>query len=88
MGRKTKAYIVYNNTFIAEIKTDLKNGSKIKIGPYVSEEKFGLKKELVLCKSKTAKISRNKKWMGYQRVSFFYAKEIKPKEFVILCEGF
>lgn len=59
---KTAAYIINNNTVIATVNTELKNGSFVKFSNKKIIESINASREFNLVNAQTGKISRTKKW--------------------------
>ena len=79
----SKAYIINNNTIVAVVDTELKNGSIVKFSSVKSEEKLNANMEYNLVDASTCKISRAKKWSKDSRFVQKYAESLNDDQFYI-----
>lgn len=80
---QTKAYIINNDELIAEIMTDLKNGTDVRISEQTSYD--ALRQCYTLVNADDAKISRAKKWQKIAAQSILAsAKQLDATNFALL----
>ena len=78
---QTEAYLIRNNQVICEAKTNLKSGEIVEFSRSTVEEKIDANREHNLVNSKSAKISRAKKW---KNKSYYHAVEINKGKFLVV----
>jgi len=77
----SNAVIVKNGQVLAEIDTELKNGTSVSYGYQKVKEEIDANREYNLVNMRTGKISRNKKFL--KEYVDHYAVEINEREFFI-----
>ncbi len=78
----TSAYIIKNDTLIASVNTDLKNGSSVCYAYNKCEEAIDASRDFNLVNARIGKISRAKKW-AKKSWEVESAIEINKGEFLI-----
>ena len=78
---KSSAYIIRNNTVIALVSTELKNGAEVEYSFNSTAEAINADREVNLVNAKWGKISRAKKWAKEYTDSV--GVEVNTAEFLI-----
>jgi hypothetical protein len=81
---KTSAYIIKDETIIATVETELKNGELVEFAYQHCEEKINASRAFNLINSKNGKISRARKWSKQSEYCHLdSAAEINDGEFLV-----
>jgi uncharacterized protein (UPF0264 family) len=79
----TYAYIISNDTVIASVKTDIKNGTVVAYSTQKVKEEIDANRDFNLVSAINGKISRAKRWNQDAAYCELIGVEINPCEFFI-----